>query len=202
MNKVHIEHSNAQYQALFRNLGFSIVSPEEADLFCFTGGSDVSPSMYGEPNHKSWNDEYRDAKEERLFNYGLENCIPMVGICRGGQFLNVMSGGKMYQDVTGHTRSHYIVDEITGETIYVSSTHHQMILPSNEGAIIAKSRDVRSEREWFENQVFKRDVTDEGIEVVFYARTRCLCFQPHPEFDGYPDMRNYFLSLLQRHLKV
>ena len=202
MNKVYIEHANPDYRLMFRELGFTVTDQERAELVCFTGGADVTPSYYGEPNHSSYNDEYRDAKEERLFHHCLERGIPMVGICRGGQFLNVMSGGKMYQNVTQHGFPHFLVDNITGETVYVTSTHHQMMLPSNEGAIIAMSRGVNSQREWFENQVFKRDVSEEGIEVVFYEHTKCLCFQPHPEFDGYQEMRNYFHSLIQRYLKV
>lgn len=200
MTNVYIEHSSMQYKSMFKKLGFNVVvDVDAADLVCFTGGSDVTPDLYGEPNLASYNDVYRDEKEKRLFEFCLENKIPMVGICRGGQFLNVMSGGKMYQDVTNHGGSHYLVDEETGETVYVSSTHHQMMLPNDESAIIiAKSRGVRSHREWYFNNIRKRDENDEGIEVVYYTHTNCLCFQPHPEFDGYPGMTNYFRSLLNR----
>lgn len=203
---VYIEHGNAQYNALFREIGFSLTSdPGAAQLVCFTGGADVTPDMYGDKQHKyTGNDVWRDEKEKRLFEFCIQNSVPMVGICRGGQFLNVMSGGRMYQDVTGHCGDHEIVDIHTGETVVVSSTHHQMMMPSAEGTLIATSINIMSNREWFDNQIFRKDVSKEGVEVVYYKQTNCLCFQPHPEFGDarYAGMRRYFLGLLERYLSV
>ena len=203
MHEVYIAHGNYEYSNLFVNLGFHLCDEAgAADLICFTGGADVTPKLYGDVKHPgTFNDVWRDRQEKDLFDTAMEFNIPMVGICRGGQFLNVMSGGRMYQDVTGHTRSHHIVDKITGETVYVSSTHHQMIMPSNEAEIIATSIGVNSKREWYDREVFELDATDEGIEVVFYPKTRALCFQPHPEFRSaeYNGMFRYFKELLKRY---
>lgn len=206
MKRVYIELGNHQYSEMFRALGFEIVNEvDKADLVCFTGGADVTPDLYGDKKHKyTGNDVYRDEKEKRLFEHCFNVSIPMVGICRGGQFLNVMSGGRMYQDVTGHTAPHEIVDLTTGETIYVSSTHHQMIMPSEQAIIVATSINVNSERQWYDNQIFRKDVSNEGIEVVYYSHTRCLCFQPHPEFNSpaYDGMKRYFVEVLNRYLGV
>lgn len=206
MTKVYITHGNYEYSAMFRKLGFTITDEAStADLLCFTGGADVSPSFYGDMRHPAtFNGLRRDESEKHLFETGMEYHIPMVGICRGGQFLNVMSGGRMYQDVTGHTRSHTIVDKETGETVYVSSTHHQMIMPAAEATIVATSINIHSKREWYDREVFRKDETDEGIEVVYYPWSNCLCFQPHPEFNSveYLGMTQYFYSLLGRFLQV
>lgn len=206
MNKVYIECSSQAYKSLFEAFSFEVVhTPEVADLVCFTGGSDVTPSLYGDKAHRSTgNFPARDEKERVLFNFCLDKGIPMVGICRGGQFLNVMSGGRMYQDVMGHCYPHDIIDAETGEIIHVSSTHHQMMMPSDKAAIIATSVNVNSEREWFDQQVFRKDVSKEGIEVVYYPHTNCLCFQPHPEFVSpeYTRMREYFHTLLEGVLNV
>jgi anthranilate/para-aminobenzoate synthase component II len=206
MNKrVYIEHGNWQYQALFQSLGFTIVfSPEAADIICFTGGSDVTPSLYGEVNHKTtFNDPNRDEREIKLFDYAQAHKIPCVGICRGGQFLNVMSGGKMFQDVEKHCYAHNLTDLVTGEVIYVSSTHHQMMRPTEDAIIIATSV-LGGRREWMEGHVVKRDISKEDYEVVFYERTNCLCFQPHPEFVGseYIRMSSWFATLLNRYFGV
>lgn len=200
---VYIEHGYPEYTLLFITLGYTVVNDvDRAHLVCFTGGADVSPSLYGDDkHHTTFHDEWRDAKEERLFKHCLANNIPMVGICRGGQFLNVMSGGRMYQDVTKHTRPHAIQDVDTGEIIWVSSTHHQMMMPS-EGAIIVATSNMGGKREWFDKKVPRNDVSEEDYEVVFYPETKSLCFQPHPEFNDevYTKMKEYFNSCINRFL--
>lgn len=205
MKKVYIEDSSYGYTQLFARLGFTITHDfDQADLICFTGGADVTPALYKDKAHKyTGNDEYRDAKEERVFNAALERGIPMVGICRGGQFLNVMSGGRMYQHVTDHGRAHTITDTRTGETVYVSSTHHQMIMPSAKAAIIATAV-TGSNREWYDGEVFMKDISEMDIEVVYYEHTKCLCFQPHPEFTSveYEGMVRYFDGLVKEFLCV
>lgn len=205
LKTVYIEHSSMAYQDMFKRMGFTVVhSPEAADILCFTGGADVTPAMYGDAKHRATgNDPYRDAKEKRLYDWAIENRKPMVGICRGGQFLNVMSGGRMYQDVTEHCGDHDIVDVETGEVFYVSSTHHQMMMPSADASIVATSTN-RGAREWFDQEMFRRDVSDTDYEVVFYPSTQCLCFQPHPEFSDnvYAGMHSYFAALLNRFFNI
>lgn len=203
--KVYIKEASPAYVELFRSIGYDVTYDfQEANLICFTGGADVTPTLYGDKAHKyTGTDGYRDFKEERVFQEALSKGIPMVGICRGGQFLNVMSGGRMYQHVTDHGRAHTITDTRTGETVYVSSTHHQMIMPSEKAAIIATAV-TGSNREWYDGQVFRKDISDTDIEVVFYEHTKCLCFQPHPEFTSveYAGMKRYFKGLLKELLCV
>lgn len=195
----------SSYERLFLSLGYHVVRDiREAQLVCFTGGEDVTPYLYGNATHATTHhNPYRDEKERNIFTECLENKIPMVGICRGAQFLNVMSGGRMYQDVTLHTRSHEITDVLTGEVVYVSSTHHQMMMPSDKALLVASST-LGGSREWYDGEVFKRDISKEDIEVVYYKETNCLCFQPHPEFTSaeYFGMKVYFQALLKRHLSV
>ena len=205
MKTVYIEHSSMAYQDMFKRMGFTVVhAPEAADLVCFTGGADVTPAMYGDAKHKeTGNDPYRDAKEHRLYDWCILNMKPMVGICRGGQFLNVMSGGRMYQDVASHCGDHDLTDCETGEVFYVSSTHHQMMMPGGDAVIVATAT-LGGSREWYDQEVFRKDVSDTDYEVAFYPSTQCLCFEPHPEFSGnvYAGTHSYFASLLNRFFKV
>ena len=201
MKKVFIVDGGLAYTGLFVKMGYDIAaSLKEADIVCFTGGSDVDPGLYGhKQHHRTFVHRPRDVEETAVFKEALGMGMPMVGICRGGQFLNVMSGGEMYQDVDRHTTSHNIVDATTGEVIYVSSTHHQMMKPSEAGIMVAFSNQGGN-REWWDGQVFKKEISQVDNEVVYYKHTRCLCFQPHPEFTG-PEMvgmRVYFKSLLER----
>lgn len=202
---VAIINGSSQYAALFRAIGFNVVGAlDDADLVCFTGGADVSPHLYGDQNHPfTGTHPERDKMEAAIFDICLNKGVPMVGICRGAQFLNVMSGGRMYQHVEKHTRAHEITDLQTGEVVYVSSTHHQMMMPSPEALLVASSH-LGGSREWYDGQVARRDVSDEDIEVVYYEKTKCLCFQPHPEFDdaSYAGMRKYFKGLLSKYLQA
>lgn len=197
MKKVFIVGGGYDYAIMFDQLGYAPASSlEKADLVCFTGGADVSPGIYGDAAHpQTGNDPFRDQKEAHVFAECSFLGIPMVGICRGGQFLNVMSGGRMYQHVTAHCGNHTITDLRTGEELLVSSTHHQMIMPAPDALLVATAG-ILSIREWYDGVNHMKDVSDVGIEVVYYEEFKALCFQPHPEFKGYPEMRKYFGNLL------
>jgi gamma-glutamyl-gamma-aminobutyrate hydrolase PuuD len=203
MKKVFIVEGHYAYAQLFIGLGCAITHAiDDADLVCFTGGADVTPAMYGDFQHKYTTNSFRrDEAESRVFHECIRLNKPMVGICRGGQFLNVMSGGRMYQHVERHTAPHEITDLETGDVIFVSSTHHQMMMPSKKGLLVASSQ-LGGAREWYDGEVFKRDISKEDIEVVYYEHTNCLCFQPHPEFFApeYVGMQRYFKGLLEKYL--
>lgn len=198
MITVFVERQSASYIALFKSLGFGITADyREADFVCLTGGEDVTPKLYGDQAHRTtYFSEWRDEDCKKIFDFCQVENIPMVGICRGGQFLNVMSGGRMYQHVSGHGGDHWLTDARTGEQVLVSSTHHQMMMPSEKATILGVA-DILSSREWYDGMIFQRDSSNTGIEVVYYEHTKCLCFQPHPEFQGYASMRLYFSNLLQ-----
>lgn len=201
MSKVFIVESSYAYERLFLGMGYELVfALSQADLVCFTGGEDVSPEYYGAVKHPyTHSNAQRDYREALIFDDCVRLNIPICGICRGGQFLNVMNGGEMYQHVEGHTQDHLITDVLSLQTLLVSSTHHQMMKPSKKALIVATSHLYRS-REWYDGDEPRDDISDLDIEVVWYEKTRSLCFQPHPEFDGvqYRNMRSYFNTLLKR----
>ena len=168
---------------------------QEADLLCFTGGADVSPELYGEENVGSYCSPERDKYEEQVFDWAYANDVPMVGICRGGQFLNVMNGGKMWQDVDNHAISgtHKAMCKYWGE-IMVSSTHHQMMRAGAGGELIAYAN-LSSYK--LNDKGDSRDLCD--VEVVHYKDTKSLCYQPHPEIvnEGH-ECRKHFLMLVDK----
>lgn len=196
--KVFIVQPNRQYDSMFLEQGWDIVDAAfQADLVQFTGGSDVTPSFYGQGVHPctQYNTE-RDRHEARVYRYCRDNGIPMAGICRGAQFLNVMSGGSLKQHVDGHANGsqHIMIDVSSGEMFSVTSTHHQMMIPGEEAEILA----VASESTFYEvyDDGVIRYPSDRGddLEAVWYNRTQCLCYQPHPEFldTGDPCQEYYF----------
>ncbi|WP_417465216.1 gamma-glutamyl-gamma-aminobutyrate hydrolase family protein [Kordiimonas sp.] len=65
-----------------------------------TGGVDVNPRLYGEKNIASAIPEpERDALEMECLEMAFAADVPILGICRGAQLLNVARGGSLYQDV-------------------------------------------------------------------------------------------------------
>ncbi len=205
--KVFIVDGGGQYELMFKDMGFTVVdSVGEADLVQFTGGADVNPHLYGHTQHPtSYIDPSRDLLESQYYEMCKRAGKPMAGICRGGQFLNVCNGGSLVQHMDGHAAgcSHGIVDIATGGPVTVSSTHHQMMVPHSKGEVLA----IASEASYKECHI-KGEVVDsqsthkDDVEVVFYKDTKCLCFQPHPEFSKQEDCRAYYFSLLKRLLGV
>ncbi len=71
------------------------------DGLLLTGGADIQPHMYGQkpipecgPTQPN-----RDELEFRLLDKALYENMPMLGVCRGSQMLNVYLGGTLYQDL-------------------------------------------------------------------------------------------------------
>lgn len=169
---------------------------EDADLVLFTGGEDVTPDFYGEvAMAKTSFNRLRDNKEQIIFQAALDRDLPMVGICRGGQFLNVMNGGKLWQHVTHHASGDHIARievppfnkglKEQRRTINVTSTHHQMMIPTEDAIILMTATEALEKSGPALSRIGKQ-ANEPDIEVVYYPDTNCLCFQPHPEFGNCP----------------
>lgn len=121
------------------------------DGFLFTGGQDVSPTVYGAEKSPLCGETnpLRDAMETTMIKLILEADKPLLGICRGIQILNVTLGGTLYQHLpveypstTEHHQTppydkpiHSVkitpnspLEKLTGKhSLYVNSYHHQAI---------------------------------------------------------------------------
>ena len=78
------------------------------DGLIITGGRDVDPESYGQQRHPATDEPAgpRDEWEFALLRAALRRGMPVLGICRGAQMLNVVLGGTLHQhlpDVVGHT---------------------------------------------------------------------------------------------------
>ena len=84
--------------------GKAAAHPAYLDAFSaivISGGGDVDPALYGEepePSVRDVNSE-RDAFEMEIAHRSLEANLPLLGICRGMQLLNVLLGGTLIQDL-------------------------------------------------------------------------------------------------------
>lgn len=200
--KVYVEECDVNFIRMFTKYGFELVDePLDANLIQFTGGADVSPDLYGEELHPyTWSDHRRDEKEMQLFSFAKKFNIPMAGVCRGGQFLNVMNGGKLFQHVNNHgiMGTHPAIDLKTEKVIQVTSTHHQMMRPTPEGEVVCVAENISTFKEYMEGREVKEVYANVDTEVVYYPLTKSLCFQPHPEHHGADECCEYYFSLIQR----
>ena len=164
----------------------------KCDGFILTGGVDVHPDFYnGKPVYNNSPATFqleRDVFEEKIYRYSQERKLPVLGICRGMQLINVLEGGKLIQDLdNGNERhkkeasdkEHNVVAE-EGTLLYeianssmghVNSAHHQAIDPGALGNnLIVNAYDDDEER------------IIEGLEFKDRsARAFMLCVQWHPE---------------------
>lgn len=175
---------------------------EEADLVVFTGGEDVSPSLYNEtPHPTTFSNMKRDLAEVKIFEKAQSLGKHIIGICRGSQFLCVMNGGKLVQ----HQANKYLHPMILkdGRVITVTSTHHQAQFPfnlSNEYYVVLGWGENESPYHYDgEGNELSNYLKFKECEIVYYPFSKCLGIQSHPERESYKAEKEgllYFQSLL------
>lgn len=75
---------------------------DEVDAVVIGGGDDISPDIYGGELIRSARiDPARDAMERALVSGAIARRMPVLGVCRGAQMINVARGGSLHQDAYG-----------------------------------------------------------------------------------------------------
>jgi gamma-glutamyl-gamma-aminobutyrate hydrolase PuuD len=178
-------------------------SLDKADLVVFTGGADVSPVLYGETLKDMHETVHcrkdRDDRDMQLYADALQMRIPMLGICRGAQFLHVMNKGRLYQHVDGHRGEHSIKTMDNLNIDRVTSTHHQTVMRNNRMVVLAIAR--QSTVRWVNKKVNEQSITSDDIEAFFYPKTMCLGFQGHPEYRGVSRYTGWCLQQIEDQIK-
>lgn len=164
------------------------------DLLVFTGGADVNPDMYGENVGKYTSlNKKRDEEAKRISD--IYYFVPKLGICRGSQFLTVLSGGNLVQHVEGHANGNHniILDRDLGlnPRLEITSTHHQMMYPFNLGK---NSYTILAHSEYHKSNTYLNGDNEEITlpvkfvepEIVYYPSTNALAIQGHPEMAHCP----------------
>lgn len=78
----------------------NIISLIKPSAIVLTGGGDVDPALYGgQTRDMGAISKERDRCESKLLELAIRKDIPVLGICRGMQFINVFFGGKLVGDI-------------------------------------------------------------------------------------------------------
>ena len=129
------------------------------DGLILAGGSDIDPASYGATPHPetkgSWPE--RDRFEIALGTRALERDMPVLGICRGMEMLNVIQGGtlnqhlglELHRHTPGAFTDHRVALEpgslaarvVGSETTEVKSAHHQGVEEVGEGVVVTGHAD-------------------------------------------------------------
>jgi gamma-glutamyl-gamma-aminobutyrate hydrolase PuuD len=187
-----------------------VESIDQADLVFFKGGDDVHPSFYFEPPHYSASHNlYRDLYEQQIYKSAVNAGKKIIGVCRGSQFLSVMQGCKLFQDIRGHLGSHELLTEDTNEKLLVTSTHHQAVplqeaIKNPDFQLFAKSNAVVT----YQNNEYLENGTYPIVEMGMFGKD-ILIIQSHPEmvcssfenkvvYKGYETYIEYCRSLFKK----
>lgn len=95
------------------------------DGIIMTGGGDIHPSYFGEEmvDECGVPDSVRDIYDIHLIKLAAQHCIPMLGICRGEQLINVAFGGTLFQDLPS---------QFPGDTLFQHrNADHEVILQTD-----------------------------------------------------------------------
>lgn len=175
-------------------------SGEPLDALIIGGGDDISPEHYGgDINEKVRLDPERDQLEIDWINRALQRGIPLLGICRGAQLINVVLGGTLHEDIR-HLRKRtynrpgllptkqvrldgasHLAAVCRKNRLRVNSLHHQAVNRAGDGL-----------------QVVGRDLDELAQAIESSQGKPIIGVQWHPEYLFYlPAQYALFRWLLQ-----
>jgi putative glutamine amidotransferase len=108
------------------------------DGLCLAGGNDLQPALYGQEPAAETNDysALRDATEQTLLRLAMRDKLPLLGICRGMELINVELGGTLYQNIDSDILGSMDHDSSTKLRTLVDLTHTLRLKPGSKLAHI------------------------------------------------------------------
>ncbi len=178
---------------------------EGIDGLLLTGGADIDPYFYGQQPHAGLGkvDSERDEFELALYKAAKARNLPVLGVCRGIQLINVAEGGTLHQHLPALTNTIQHVQENRGSAL----AHELRLEPQSKLAKAVGSNKMRSNS--FHHQAIdslgaKLRVsakTSDGIIEAVEGRSEqfVLAVQWHPEmsFKAHPEQHLPFQIFLE-----
>lgn len=166
------------------------------------GGDDITPMEYqATPIEPELNYPLRDQFEIVMLRAAIRNNVPVLGICRGCQMINVALGGTLYQNIYRQIHSHRLINhefgqhpifiskrsylyKIMGPKQLVNSRHHQAIRQLGSGLhVVARASDGIIEGienstaslqgvQWHPEDLWKQNHFQERLFRAFFQRVK------------------------------
>lgn len=148
------------------------------DGFILTGGNNVSPVLYGGNEVVSDISEERDQTERNILTYAIRNNLPLIGICRGMQVIQVYFGGKLkrllHQPINhgknihkiSIVNNHFKIRFNSEKPILVNSYHNYGFMIDNIAEPLLP---------------FAQSIGDGVVEGLFHPHYPIIGIQWHPE---------------------
>lgn len=179
---------------------------EMVDGILFTGGNDVNPLYYGEDPIKEIGviDYERDEFELKLYRKAVEKDMPILGICRGSQLMNVASGGNLYQDVytqkkgtNSHSYEFFGAFEYHNVDITTDSKLFEILKVSELKTNSYHHQSIKEPAKGYKPTAFAKDGIIECIESE--NLTFAVGIQWHPEvmYNKLPIFANIFTTFIK-----
>ncbi|MDR1743983.1 MAG: membrane dipeptidase [Dysgonamonadaceae bacterium] len=160
---------------------------DQLDGLLMIGGEDVNPSFYGEAAREELGevDSLRDVCDLMLVKMAADRNIPILGICRGEQLINVAFGGSLYQDIPSQHPSG--INHLQKEpreigthdvSVFTGSTLSQII---GSGKFSVNSFHHQSVKEIAPGFRVSARANDSIVEAIEAVSGQIVAVQWHPE---------------------
>ena len=164
------ELKNARYVEALERAGATPVPLDERDSqarraeawaamdgLLLSGGADIDPARYGEPSGGTRDVEpERDELEDEAYRAALAAGVPVLGVCRGLQAINVFAGGSLVQHLDGHESAAYPSPEVNRHPLELAGG-------SRLAMILGKSGDL--EVNSYHHQAITADRLAPGLRI-------------------------------------
>jgi putative glutamine amidotransferase len=160
---------------------------DRLDGLIFSGGPDIDPSVYGRTPHPQLGpdvDRVSDEYELALHRLAAERGLPVLGICRGMQALNVSRGGTLHQHLPDrstleHNQGHASFEPAHAVSVAIGSLLHRL---TGSAALDVNSYHHQAVDRLGSGLQVCAVATDSTVEAVWDPSARfCLGVQWHPE---------------------
>jgi putative glutamine amidotransferase len=180
------------------------------DGVLFAGGEDVDPAFYGEEKKYDTVDvNYgRDQFEMKLLEHALHRRLPILGICRGAQVINVGFGGTLYQDLAQDAAPEFEHRQTDAGKSRSDTTH--TVTVTEAGSLLADAVSGSCRVNSLHHQAIKR--LGRGLKVTAHSEDGLveaveaaddypflLAVQWHPEeIADHPEQRRIFEEFIAK----
>lgn len=167
-----------------------LLAPPVFDALVLPGGGDIDPHRYGqEPHPRVYNvDPEQDRLDFGMAHHALGRGLPVLGICRGMQLINILYGGTLIQHLPSSTVKHTFQLEKAAEPLAEAFTPHEVnISPGSRLAGILGDSVVCASAHHQAVDLLGRGLkivaraADGTVEAVEDPHRRIIGVQWHPE---------------------